>query len=130
MIEDQRVKPALVSSDGKAMTHLHQAGSPNDGQVHTKPDETESSSEKITQVSNLEDGRFISVMTSTPSTGGQQGNPKIGVCNAKMDKSSGKHKRRKSKVTFAQLLEKYQKESEEDVLTGQVVQKHQDHPKA
>ena len=106
-------KMAMINSDDKVMTRLHQAGSPNDKQVHTEIDETESSSEKITQVSNLEDRQSISVMTSMPSTGGQQENPKIDPGNAKNDKVSGKDKWRKSKFTIAQLLEKYQKESEE-----------------
>ena len=34
------------------------------------------------------------------------------ACSDKGDKGSDKHRRRKSKVTFAQLLEKYQKMSE------------------
>ena len=106
-------KMAMINSDDKVMTRLHQAGSPNDRQVYTEIDETESPSKKITQVNNLEDRQSISVMTSMSSTGGQQENPKIDPGNAKKDKVNGKHKRRKSKVTFAQLLEKYQKESEE-----------------
>ena len=49
----------------------------------------------------------------TPSTGGQHENPKIDACKIKESKGRGKHKSKKPKVSFAQLLEKYQKMSEE-----------------
>ena len=40
-------------------------------------------------------------------------NPKIDASQDKGDKGRNKHKCKKSKVTFAQLLDKYQKKSEE-----------------
>ena len=48
----------------------------------------------------------------TPDTGGQPPNLETDVGRGKEDKGSDKHARRKSKVTFAQLLEKYQRISE------------------
>ena len=50
-----------------------------------------------------------------PRTGGQQENPKIDESKIKESKGRGKHKGKKPKVTFAQLLEKYQKISEEKI---------------
>ena len=49
----------------------------------------------------------------TPNTGGQQANPKIDARKTKESKGRDKRKGKKPKVTFAQLLEKYQKISEE-----------------
>ena len=46
------------------------------------------------------------------STGGQQENLKIDACRTKKDKGRYKHPGKKPKVTFAELLDKYQKESE------------------
>ena len=46
--------------------------------------------------------------------GGQQSSPKIDASKTKGDKGRNKHKHKKSKVTFAQLLDKYQKKSEEN----------------
>ena len=45
---------------------------------------------------------------------GQQKNPKISASTTKESKGRGKHKGKKTKVTFAQLLKKYQKISEEN----------------
>ena len=50
----------------------------------------------------------------TQRTGGQQENPKIGASTTKENKGRRKHKGKSPKVTFAQLLEKYQKISEEN----------------
>ena len=54
------------------------------------------------------------------NTGGQLENPKTDAGkvagqqgHSKQSKGSGEHKRKRQKVTFAQLLEKYQKMSEE-----------------
>ena len=58
---------------------------------------------------NLEGENSIEVTMETPRIGGQQENPKIGASTTKENKGRRKHKGKKPKVTFAQLLEKYQK---------------------
>ena len=62
----------------------------------------------------MEEGNSIRVAAKAPNTGGggQLQNPESDANKAKEDKGSDKHRRRKSKVTFAQLLEKYQRISE------------------
>ena len=52
----------------------------------------------------LEGGNSIKVAQKTLCTGGQQENPKIGASTTKESKGRGKHKGKKPKVTFAQLL--------------------------
>src|SRR4051812_7164465 len=54
----------------------------------------------------------IKVTVKMLSTGGQRANPKIDAITTKESKGRDKRKGKKSKVTFAQLLEKYQKISE------------------
>jgi hypothetical protein len=54
----------------------------------------------------------IEATPRTSSTGGQQENSKIDACRTKKNEGRNKHKGKKSKVTFAELLEKYKKESE------------------
>ena len=71
---------------------------------------------KVVQEHNeniLEGMSSIEDTMKTPRTGGQQENPKIDASQDKGDKGRNKHKCKKSKVTFAQLLDKYQKKSEE-----------------
>jgi hypothetical protein len=51
--------------------------------------------------------KSIQVASETSSTGGQQGDAKIDACKIKEDKGHDKHKGKKSKVTFEQLLAKY-----------------------
>ena len=49
----------------------------------------------------------------TPRTGGQQANPMIDGSKPKENKSRNKRKCKRSKIAFAELLDKYQKKSEE-----------------
>ena len=51
----------------------------------------------------------------TPNTGGQQAKTKIDARKTKESKGRGKRKSKNPKVTFAWLLEKYQKISEEKI---------------
>ena len=60
----------------------------------------------------LEGEGSVKVTMKTPSTGGQQANPMIDDTIVKESKGRSKRKSRKPKVTFAQLLEKYQKINE------------------
>ena len=61
---------------------------------------------------NLEDRNSIKATMETSSTWGQRGNSKTDTCTIKESKGNGKHKGKRPKVTFTQLLEKYQKISE------------------
>lgn len=55
---------------------------------------------------------FHSSYTNDIKHWGQQQNSKIDGCKTKQDKGRDKHKGKKTKATFAELLEKYKKESE------------------
>ena len=68
---------------------------------------------KSTMIILLREKNSIEVAQKTPSTGGQRENPKIDASTTQENKGQRKHKGKKPKVTFAQLLKKYQKISEE-----------------
>ena len=112
--DDQLAQTGL--DDNQVLNRLPQADSSKDGQVHNEADEIEPSSKEIrqddNQVGNLEDGHSIKATAKTLNTGGQPQNLETDVGKVKENKGSNKHMRRKSKVTFAQLLEKYQRISE------------------
>ena len=75
------------------------------------------SSKEVVQEHNeniLEGMSSIEDTMKTPRTGGPQENPNTGAITTKENKGRRKHKGKKPKVTFAQLLEKYQKISEEN----------------
>ena len=94
--------PVDINLDGdQVLTRLPQAGSSEDGRVHTVGDGIDSSSKEIIQARIPKDGHSIKATKSTPNTGGQQENPKTDLCSDKGDKGSDKHRRKKSKVTFA-----------------------------
>ena len=105
-----------IGFDGDQMlTRLSQADSPKGQQVHTNDDGVKSSSKDIVKKcinNNLEDENSMKSTMETSSTGGQPENSKTDANTTKESKGHGKHKGRKPKVTFAQLLEKYQKISE------------------
>ena len=105
-----------IGFDGDQMlTRLSQADSSKGQQVHTNDDGVKSSSKDMVKKcinNNLEDGNSIKATMATSSTGGQQENSKTDARTVKESKGNGKHKGKKPKVTFAQLLEKYQKISE------------------
>ena len=85
-----------------------------DEKVKTTGDGIKLSSKEVVQEHNdniLEGKNSIKVALKMPSTGRQQENPKIDASQDKGDKGRNKHKCKKSKVTFAQLLDKYQKKS-------------------
>ena len=63
--------------------------------------------------SNLEGENSIEATMETPRTGGQQANPMIDESKPKENKGRNKRKCKRSKITFAELLDKYQKKSEE-----------------
>ena len=106
----------MIGLSGKNLLHrLPLDDLCNDEQVHTKDDGIKPTSEEIIREHNediLEGEGSIEASLSTSSTGGQQENSKIDASKNKKDKGRNKHKGKKTKVTFAQLLEKYQKESE------------------
>ena len=101
-----------IGPDGKKFLHrLLQAG-PFREKVKTTGDGIKLSSKEVVEEHNdhnLEGGNSIEATMEIPSTGGQQANPKIGASTTKENKGRRKHKGKKPKVTFAQLLEKYQK---------------------
>lgn len=115
-------QPANSNLDGDhVFTRLPQADSSQDERVHIENDGNDSSSKKIIQTDNHDDERFFSATTKTLNTVGQLENLKTDVVKEagqqgpnQESKGSGEHKRKKLKVTFAQLLEKYQKVSEEN----------------
>lgn len=100
-----------IGLKSEKVTRLPQAGSVQGGQVHTKSDGAKSSSEKIYRINHLEGGESIKAAPMISSTGGQQTNTKTDTPKTK-DKGRNKHKGKKAKVTFEQLLEKYQKISD------------------
>ena len=106
-----------ICPDGKKFLHrLLQADSFEDKKVKTACDGIKLSSKQVIHEHNddiLEGGSSIKVPMKTPNTGGQQANSKIDARKTKESKGRGKCKGKKAKVTFAQLLEKYQKISEE-----------------
>ena len=103
---------ARISLDGNQVLTRIQTNSAQGGQVHAKEDGDKSSSRSNVHIhKNLEGGNSIKTTPRTSSTGGKLVNPKTDACRS--DKPEGCDKRgRKSKVTYAQLLEKYQKLSE------------------
>ena len=62
---------------------------------------------------NLEGENSMEAPMETPRTGGQQANPMIGASTTKGNKGRNKRKCKRLKITFAELLDKYQKKSEE-----------------
>nr|XP_040243901.1 stress response protein NST1-like [Aegilops tauschii subsp. strangulata] len=89
----------------------------DDEKVKTTGDGIKLSSKEVVQEHNeniLEGMSSIKDTMKTPMTGGQQSNPKIDASKTKGEKGHNKHKQKKSKVTFAQILDKYQKKSEEN----------------
>jgi len=117
-VETPRDDQAIpIGPDGKKILHrLLQADPFKDKKVKAAGDGIKLSSAKIIHEHNddiLEGNGSIKVTVKTSSTGGQHESPKIDACKIKESKGQGKHKNKKPKVTFAQLLEKYQKMSEE-----------------
>src|SRR3954468_5161232 len=106
-----------IGPDGKKFLHrLLQADPFEDKKVKTACDGIKLSSKRVIHEHNddiLEGGSSIKVPMKTPNTGGQQANPNIDARKTKESKGRDKRKGKKPKVTFAQLLEKYQKISEE-----------------
>ena len=100
------------------MHRLLQADSFEDKKVKTACDGIKLSSKQVIHEHNddiLEGNGSIKVTVKTPSTGGQQENPMIDASTTKESKGRSKRKGKKPKVTFVQLLEKYQKISEEKI---------------
>lgn len=62
---------------------------------------------------NLKGENSIEFTMETPRTGGQQENPMIDESKPKENKGRNKRKCKRSKITFAELLDKYQKKIEE-----------------
>ena len=101
-----------IGPDGRFFLHrLLQADSFEDKKVKTACDGIKLSSKQVIHEHNddiLEGGSSIKVPMKTPNTGGQQAKPKIDAIKTKESKGRDKRKSKKLKVTFAQLLEKYQ----------------------
>lgn len=99
------------------LNQLLQDDSIKDEKVKTTGDGIKLSSKEVVQEHNeniLEGMSSIEDTMKTPGTGGQQSSPKIDGSKIKEDKGCNKHKHKKSKVTFALLLDKYRKKSEEN----------------
>jgi hypothetical protein len=117
--KDDHASP--IGPDGKRLLHrLLQTDPFEDEKVNTAGNGIELSSTQIIHEHNddiLEGENSIKVTVNTPSTGGQQTNSKIDASTTKENKGRDKRKGKKPKVTFAQLLEKYQKISEEKIAS-------------
>ena len=106
-----------IGPDGRKFLHRLLQADPFEEKVKTAGDGIKLSSKEIIEEyneHNLEGENSIGATMETPRTGGQQENPKTGASTTKENKGRRKHKGKKPKVTFAQLLEKYQKISEEN----------------
>ena len=112
-VEDQTI---LVDNDGHKLLHrLLPADLSQHEQVYNKDDGIKPTSEEIVEehIKNILEGESsIESTTKTSSTRGQQENSKIDACRTKREKGHDKHRKKKSKVTSAQLVEKYQKKNE------------------
>ena len=112
--DDQSVP---IGPDGKKFLHRLLQADPFKENVKTIGDGIKLSSKQVFEEHNehnLEGENSIEVTMKKLRTGGQQENPKIGASTTKESKGRGKYKGKKSKVTSAQLLEKYQKISKEN----------------
>ena len=98
----------------KPLHRLPLANSCNDEQVHIENDGIKPTREIFQEhIEDILEGKgYTKASPRTSSTEGQQEYLKIDACKIKKDKGRNKYKGKKPKVTFTQLLEKYQKESE------------------
>ena len=97
------------------MHRLLQAG-PFKEEVKTAGDGVKLSSKEVVEEHNehnFEGENSIEATMETPRTRGQQANPMIGASTTKGNKGRNKRKCKRSKITLADLLDKYQKKSEE-----------------
>jgi hypothetical protein len=93
-----------IGPDGKMFMHRLLQADPFKEKVKTAGDGIKLSSKQVVEEHNelnLESENSIDATMKTPTTGGQQENPKIDASQAKGDKGRNKHKRKKFKVTFA-----------------------------
>ena len=104
MLRHQSDQSIPIGPDGKWFLHrLLQANPFKHEKVKTADIGIKLSSKEVVQEHNdniLDGENSIKVAMKTPSTRGQQENPKIDA-----SKGRGKHKGKKPTVTFAQLLE-------------------------
>ena len=77
---------------------------------------------------NLEAENSVESTMKMPRTGGQQANPMIDVGEPKENKCQNWRKCKRSYISFAELLDKYQKKSEEKNAYRPNMQRNQDHP--
>ena len=99
------------------LNRLLQDVSIKDEKIKTTGDGIKLSCKEVVQEHNenvLEGMSPIKDTMKMPMTGGKQSNPKIDASKTKGERGRNKHKHKKSKVTFAQLLDKYQKKNEEN----------------
>ena len=105
-----------IGPNGKKFLHWLLQADPFKEKVKTAGDGIKLSGKEVVEEHNehnLEGENSIEATMKTPRTGGQQENPKIDASQDIGDKGRNKHNCKKSKVTFAQLLDKYQNKSEE-----------------
>ena len=105
-----------IGPDGRKFLHRLLQADPFKEKVKTAGDGIKLSSKEIIEEHNehnLEGKNSIKATMETPRTGGQQANPMIGASTTKGNKGRNKRKCKRSKITFAELLDKYQKKSEE-----------------
>ena len=111
--DDQSI---LIGTDGKKFLHRLLQADPFKEKVKTAGDGIKLSSKEVVEEHNehnLEGKNSIEATMETPRTGGQQANPMIDESKPKENKGRNKRKCKRSKITFAELLDKYQKKSEE-----------------
>ena len=105
-----------IGPDGKRFLHWLIQADPFKEKVKTAGDGIKLSRREVVEEHNehnLEGENSVEATMKTPRTGGQQANSEIGASTTKENKGRNKHKDKRSKITFTELLAKYQKASEE-----------------
>ena len=111
--DDQSIS---IGPDGKKFLHRLLQADPFKEKIKTVGDGIKLSSKEVVEEHNehnLEGKNSIEATMETPRTGGQQANSTIEESKPKENKGRNKRKCKRSKITFAELLDKYQKKSEE-----------------
>ena len=99
-----------IGPDGKKFLHRLLQADPSKEKVKTAGDGIKLSSKEVVEDHNeheLEGENSIKATMDTPRTRGQQANPTINESKPKENKGRNKRTYKRSKITFAELLDKY-----------------------
>ena len=111
--DDQSIS---IGQDGKKFLHRLLQADSFKHKVKATCDGIKLSSKEVLEEHNehnLEGENSINATMKMPRTRGQQENPMINENKPKENKGRNKHKCKRSKINFAELLDKYQKKSGE-----------------